>query len=52
MIEQTWWNTPWFRITLKDIYITNGEALIIGVIVLVWIAFLIFVGYVFGRQRR
>lgn len=52
MIEQTWWNTPWYRITLKDFMITNGEALFITIVIFASIAFLIFVGYVFGKQRR
>ena len=33
MIEQTWWNTPWYRIS---IYLTNGRALRLGIIVLAW----------------
>jgi len=49
MIEQTWWNTPWYRIDF-NLYITNGEALTVGVILL--ISFFIFVGFVFGKRRR
>jgi|GEM_PF-4361723 len=47
MIEQTWWNTPWYRIS---IYLTNGRALRLGIIVLAWIGFLVFIGYAFGKQ--
>lgn len=52
MIEQTWFNTPWYRIELKNIYITNGEALLFGIIILVGIAFLIFFGYMLGKLKK
>jgi hypothetical protein len=45
MIEQTWFNTPFLRINL-----TNGRALIISAIFILWMVSMIVIGFGFGRR--
>lgn len=44
MIEQTWFNTPFLRINL-----TNGRALIISAIFILWMVSMIVIGFGFGN---
>jgi hypothetical protein len=45
VIKQVWWNTPWIAV-----YLTNGRAVVIGAILLMWLTVGVVIGLGFGRK--